>query len=46
VLLRTDNPLQESEPVFADIVWSASAKVLVNSLAESVDNATLRVFLG
>ena len=46
VLLRTDNPLQESEPVFADIVWSASAKVLANSLAKSVDNATLRVFLG
>ncbi|MEZ5589735.1 MAG: YqgE/AlgH family protein [Gammaproteobacteria bacterium] len=46
MLLRTDQLPEESEPVFADIVWSASAKVLANTLAEPVNDATLRVCLG
>lgn len=46
MLLRTDRPPEESERVFADIVWSASAKVLANSLDGSVDDTKLRVFLG
>jgi len=44
MLLQAAEPPEESTPVFANIVWSASAKVLQAVLAEQADK--VRVFLG
>ena len=46
MLLQVAEPAEESIPVFANIVWSASAKVLETVLAEQVDKTAFRVFLG
>jgi len=46
LLLRTTTPPEESDPVFADIVWSASAKVLETLIKAQPESDSLRIFFG
>ena len=46
MLLRTGDAPAESDPVFADIVWSASAAVLETLLSGEDDSRRLRLFFG